>query len=195
MFDIKFLFAILATTITVVAYYQYIRDIFLKKTKPHTYTWLVWAITQGTAATAILYGGGRFATISLAIGTLLVIFIFFLSFKYGTKNITRSDTFVLIVALLAIVVWWKLERPMLAVLMVSVIDGLGYIPTYRKSFIDPWTETPMFWFAMIIAGVLTLFANAEYNFLTVTYIGTLIAANIILLSILLVRRKLMRSAR
>lgn len=187
--DIKFVFAILSSTITVVAFYPYISDIFLRKTKPHAYTWLVWVITQGTAVAALWYGGGKFATISLAVGTLLVVFVFFLSLKYGTKNITQGDTFVLIMALSAIVVWWQLKNPLLAVFMVSAIDGLGYIPTYRKSFVNPWTETPTLWLAMIVAGVFALLANAEYNLLTVTYIATLIVANTVLLTLLTVRRK------
>ncbi len=187
--NIKFVFAIMSTIMTIAISYPYVKDIFLKKTKPHIYTWLIWSITQGTATTVLWYGGGKFATIGLAIGTLIVIFVFFLSFKYGTKNITRSDAFILITALLAIIVWWQLDSPLLAVFMVSAIDVLGYIPTYRKSFANPWTETLEFWFVMTIAGVLDLFASAQYNLLTVTYIATLIAANVVLLTVLLYRRK------
>ncbi len=188
--DIKFVFAVVATIIVVVAYYPYIRDIFLKKTRPHAYTWLIWAITQSTATAALWYGGGNFAAMSLAISTLLVIFVFFLSFKYGTKNITKSDTVVLFATLMAIVVWWQLDSPLLAVLMVSAIDGLGgYIPTYRKSFAQPYSETPIFWLAMTLSGVLILSANAEYNLLTVTYIATLITANTILFFLILIRRR------
>lgn len=189
VFDIKFLLALLSTVITVAAFSPYLRDIFLKKTRPHAYTWLVWAITQSTATVVLWYGGGNFAAISLTVGTLLVLVVFFLSLEYGTKNITRSDTFVLVMALLAIVVWWKLGNPLLAVIMVSIIDGLGYIPSFRKSFQEPWTETLSFWGAMAIASLLALLANGEYNFLTVTYLATLTIANTILLTLCAVRRR------
>ncbi|HEC32831.1 MAG TPA: hypothetical protein ENI63_01055 [Candidatus Kaiserbacteria bacterium] len=186
--DIKLFFGITAAIITVVAYYPYIRDIFQGKTKPHAYTWLIWGITQGTAAAILLYGGGNFGAISLVAGTLLVLFVFLLSFKYGTKSITKIDTAVLIVALLAVAVWWQLNNPLLAVLMVSAIDGLGYIPTFRKSFVEPWSETLSFWTSMVVVNFLILLSLSEYNFLTVTYIATLAAGNIAVLIICIVRR-------
>lgn len=187
--DIKLVFAVLSTIITIAAYYPYIRDIFLKKTKPHAYTWLIWGITQGTATAALIYGGGNLGAMSLLVGTIMVIAIFLLSLKFGTRNITKSDTLVLIIGLLAIIVWWQLKNPLLAVVMVTVIDALGFLPTYRKSFVDPWSETISFWGAMAISNVLALLAIAEYNSLTVTYLIMLTVANTILLTLCISRRK------
>ncbi len=187
--DIKLVFSVVASVIAIVFYYPYIRDIFLKKTKPHIYTWLIWSITMGTATMGVLKGDGNFGTISIGILTLLVTFVLVLSIKYGTKNITKNDTAVLILALLSVIVWWQLDNPVLAIIMVSMIDGLGYIPTYRKSWQNPYEETFSFWIAMIIVFMLTLLSTAEYNLLTVTYVITTIVANSILVSILFFRRK------
>jgi len=192
--DVKLILALLSTAITIAAYFPYLRDLFLKKTKPHAYTWLIWTITQGTATAALWYGGGNFAAISLTVGMLLVLLIFFLSLKYGTKNITKSDTFVLAMALLAIVVWWQLNNPLPAVLMVSAIDGLGYIPTIRKSFAEPWSETISFWVAMATASALALLANGEYNLLTVTYLATLAVANTTVAVLCILRRRVIKIA-
>ena len=190
--DIKLILAISATIITIVAYIPYFRDVFKRRTKPHMYTWLIWAITQGTATFALLQGGGNFGAISLFAGTILVIIIFFLSFKYGTKNITKHDTYVLGAALLAIVLWWQLKNPLIAVLMVSLIDGLGYIPTIKKTFEDPWSETPSFWLLMALAMIVTIISNAEYNLLTVTYLAVLFVANTTIFIISLYRRKILQ---
>ena len=190
--DFKLVIAIIATLLTIGAYFPYLRDVFQKKTKPHLYTWLIWAITQGTATVALLHGGGKFGAISLIVGTVLVVVVLLLSFKYGTKNITKSDTFVLIAALLAIVVWWQLNNPFIAVLMISAIDGLGYIPTLRKSFAQPWSETLSFWGVMAIVMALTIIANAEYNALTVTYLATLAIANTAVFTLCFFRRKVIQ---
>lgn len=187
--DYKFIIAVIASIITVVAYVPYFRDIFLKKTKPHLFTWLIWGITQGTATAALLYGGGKFGSISLIIGTVLVFAIFLLSFKYGTRDITKSDKIVLALALLTIVIWWQLDSPLIAVLMVSAIDGTGYIPTVRKSFKNPWSETLSFWVWMAIVDILAIIANAEYNLLTVTYLSVLFVANVIVYLVCTTRRK------
>lgn len=142
--DGKLLVAILSVLIFVFAgYLPYFRDIFRNKTQPHAYTWLIWAITQGTATVALWHGKGGWGVLPLLVGTMLVFTVFLLSLKYGTKNITRADTIILIAALLAIVIWWQLHNPLLAVVMVTLIDVAGYAPSLRKTFEEPWSETPL----------------------------------------------------
>jgi membrane-associated HD superfamily phosphohydrolase len=187
--DIKFVIALIASALLIIGYIPYFRDTFAKKTKPHLFTWLIWGITQGTATVALLYGGGRFGSVALIIGTLLVLFIFLLSFKYGTKDISKSDRLVLALALIAIIIWWQLKQPLITVFMVSAIDGLGYIPTIRKSFKDPWSETLSFWLIMAIVDCLAIASNGEYNLLTVFYLSVLGVANIIVSSVCIVRRR------
>lgn len=185
---LKLVFSIVASIILVAGYVPYFRDIFLKKTRPHAFTWLVWAITLGTATLAMFYGGGNFAVVSFAIGEVLIVAIFLLSLKFGTKNITKMDGFALLAALIAILFWWQLKNPVLSVIAVSVIDVLGYIPTLRKSFFDPWSETVSFWAVMIIVDILVILSSSEYNSLTVTYPATLAATNLLLLIECLIRR-------
>ena len=187
--DYKLIIAIIAASLTVIAFIPYLRDIFARKTKPHLFTWLIWGITQGTAVAALLYGGGKFGSISLIVGVIIVFIVFLLSFKYGTKDITTSDKVILILALLAIVIWWQLDNPLVAVLMISAIDGAGYIPTIRKSLEDPWSETLSFWFMMSIVCFLAIISIAEYNFLTVTYLLVISVANMFVFFLCTARRK------
>ncbi len=190
--DPKLVLAVFTTVLLLAGFYRYFIDIFKKKTKPHLYTWLIWAITQGTATIALIHGGGNWGAISLIVSTVLVVIIFFLSFKYGTTNITKNDTFVLIIALLAIFIWWRLNNPLIAVLMVSAIDGLGYFPTFRKSFQEPYSETLTYWAIMAISSVLAIISNAEYNLLTVTYLAVLALANTTVWTICFVRRRVIK---
>lgn len=189
--NLKVVLAILSSLVVIgLGLGPYLRDMFLKKTKPHAYTWLIWSITQGTAVAGLWYGHGGWGAMTLAIGTLFVFLVFLLSFKYGTRNITKSDTVILIAALLAIVVWWQLRNPLLAVIMVSVIDVIGYTPSLRKSFQEPWTETITSWVAFSVANILSMLALTEYNFLTLTYLLAITIANVTLITICLVRRRL-----
>ncbi len=50
----KFIFAVVASSIGILAYLPYLKDIFAGNTKPHAYTWLIWLITQGAAADTVL---------------------------------------------------------------------------------------------------------------------------------------------
>src|SRR3990167_3221068 len=143
--DVKIILTVISTAIGVVSFFPYLRDTFSLKTKPHAYTWLIWAITQGTAVFGIWHGGGGWGALNLTIGTLFVIVVFLFSIKYGTKNITKSDTAILVAALLAIIIWWRLDQPLISVIMVSMIDVIGYIPSFRKSYQEPWSETLISW--------------------------------------------------
>lgn len=188
-FDAKTLFLLLAIAITVIAYIPYIRDILNHKTKPHIYTWLIWLITVSTAAMGAWHGGSSLTSVGIWVFVFYVFIISLLSFKYGTKDITKSDTFFLLLALSAVLLWWQLNNPLLAVLMVTVIDVLAYVPTYRKSFKDPYSETIIFWLAMALVNTLLLLANTEYNLLTVTYVAALIITNIIQVLVCIFRRR------
>lgn len=181
--DWKLIATLGATFFGIASFVPYIIEIFAGKTKPHAYTWLIWGITQGTATFAVFMGGGGDIGYTLVILTTLIFVIFFLSLKYGTKNIKRSDTVALAAALLAVVVWWQLDNPVLAVLMVTAIDGVGYLPTYRKLFGEPWSESFLAWIFCCISYSLSLIALTEYNVLTVSYLLLSLVAGILLLVI------------
>jgi hypothetical protein len=189
LLDIKFWIGGIAALITIGGFYPYIRDIFKRKTEPHAYTWLIWAITQGTATAALLIGGGKFGALSLIAGTVMVFVVFILSLRFGTKNITVWDTVLLFIALISIVVWWLLHNPLISVILITIIDLIGYWPTLRKSFYEPWSETLIYWALMILTSILTIVSIENYNFLTLIYLAALVFANSAVWIVCFVRRK------
>jgi predicted nucleotidyltransferase len=62
--------------------------------------------------------------------------------------------------------------------LVSAIDVFGYIPTFRKSYKDPWSETLATWVLFAMADIFSILALSKYNFLTVTYLATITVVNI-----------------
>jgi hypothetical protein len=191
--DFKLFFSSLASLLLIIGYLPYFRDIFKKKTRPHLFTWLIWTITQGTSAGLLMWGGGKWSSLGLVIGSFLVFSIFLLSFKYGTRDISLSDKIFLFLSLSALIVWWLLDSPLISVIMVSAIDGLAYFPTFRKTFKDPRSETIFFWIIMALVDILLLLANAQYNVLTLTYLSTLAIANIAVVLICVIRKNKLKS--
>ena len=189
MQDLKIIFAILSILIGTLGFLPYVKDILLGRTKPHSYTWLIWTITQGIAVAGLWYGNGNLGSIELTIGTILVFLVFLLSLKKGTSNITRNDTATLTIALLAVIVWWQMNNPLLAIIMVSGIDAFGFIPTLRKSWQEPWSETVLTWTLFSVGNIFAILALSSYNFFTLTYLVTITIFNIAIISICLIRRK------
>ena len=188
-FDVKTFFVIVAMCISVAAFYPYIRDVVRKKTQPHLYTWLIWTLTQGIAVAGIWYGGGGVGVLNLTVGWFFITVVLFLSFSRGTRNISPFDTMMLVAALLAILVWWQLQSALLAVLAASAIDIIGYIPTIRKTYEEPWSETVGVWIAFMVSNIVSIFALDAYNVLTLTYIVSIILANGVLILVCLIRRR------
>mgnify|MGYP001563535493 FL=1 len=186
--DSKLIFSVIAIIIGFSATVPYVRDILSRKTKPHVYTWLIWSITTGTAAFGVIYGGGGVGSLNLILLSLVTFGIFLLSIKYGTKNINTWDTIILIMAILAIFVWWKLKQPLVSIFMISAIDVLGYLPSFRKSYEEPWSETLISWIGFTLANTFAILALSQYNLLTTTYLISIAAANMMLFFICLLRR-------
>lgn len=159
------------------------------KTKPHVFTWLIWTITHGLAASAIFDGGGGwFAALPLFLAAALSLFIVFLGLSYGSLKITTLDVSALAAASAAVIVWWKLDNPELAVMMIAAIDLIGFIPTYRQSWHDPYTEPLSTWILYIFGNLLALTALTAYNLETTFYISTMIVASLLLTAIITKKR-------
>jgi len=176
--------------LAVISFLPYLKDIFAQKTKPHIYSWLIWSILQTTGVLAMIVGHAGWGALGLGIGSLFCIFIFFLSFKYGTKNITTFDTFCLLGAICAILVWVFLKDPLYSVILVTAIDFVGFIPTYRKGYFDPQSETVSLYVLSAVSNLLNLLAIGSYTVTTTLYVASLVITNVVCVSILLIRRRI-----
>lgn len=181
---------ILGSVLMISSYVPYIYHILKKQTKPHAYTWIIWSVTQIIATIGILQGdGGIFAAMTIGAGAVLSLVTLLLCFPYGTSNVTTFDTVALAVGCVALVFWWKLDNPVLAIALVSIIDGIGFLPTYRKTWNEPWSESLLAWTLFVAGNLCAFFALEEYNFLTTIYIGTVTSAALLLILFSHRRRK------
>jgi hypothetical protein len=155
--DSKIIFAGVSSIVGIACFIPYIRDIFRDKTKPHIYTWFIWATLQAIVAAAMWSSGAGVAIASSVIGAVLCGFIFALSFNYGTKNITRFDTLCLFGALVALAAYLLFHDPLLSVIAATLTDIIGTLPTVRKAYKEPHTETAS---THILSGVSSAFALA-----------------------------------
>jgi hypothetical protein len=186
--DIKITAAIITSLLSIICFLPYLRDIFNKKSTPHIYSWLVWSILQAEGTIAIIVGHGSYGALGIGIGTLFCSLIFFLSFKYGTKNITRFDKICLAGSILSVVLWIFTKDPTLAVILISVIDFMAFMPTYRKGYEEPLTETVSTYLLSSISSIFALVALTDYSVATSLYLVSLVLSNGIFVIILIYRR-------
>ena len=186
--EIKTAFGITASVIGAGCFIPYIRDIFREKTRPHIYTWLIWTILQVTGVIAMYNSGAGIGILALATGSLLCAYVCILSIKHGTKNITTFDTVCFIGALISIAIYIFLKQPLLSIILISAIDFIGFLPTLRKAYIEPYSETVSMFAFFAVSGVFTMLALSDYSLTTILYPLTLILINVIATLVIWVRR-------
>lgn len=187
--DIKIILASIAIVMTLVGYFFYFRDIFAGKTKPHAYSWLVWALLTAIAFAGQLHDNGGAGAWVTGVTAAISFIIFFLAIKRGEKNVTRSDKINLAAALLAIVPWLLIGDPLFSVILITIIDFLGFLPTIRKSWHKPHEETLIHYVLAGLKFVLAILALDNYTLTTWLYPASLVAANLFFVIMLVTRRK------
>lgn len=179
---------LITVILAIIGHFPYIIDTIKRKTKPHVFTWLVWGIV-----TILVFigqwqkgaGSGAWAT---GVTGLITLTIAILSIKNGTKDITKSDKLLFVVALLSIIPWFLAKDPTFSIIMLTFVDLLAFIPTVRKTIKDPTSETLFTYALNIFRHSLTIIAIANYNLATYLYPTYLLAINIIMTSIILKSR-------
>jgi len=187
--DFKTSLAVIAIIMTIVGYFFYFKDIFANKTKPHAFTWLVWASLTAIAFLGQISanaGPGAWVTGTTAVISFIV---FGLSINKGEKDITRSDKLSLLGAGIALALWPITNDPLLSVILITIIDFLGFVPTIRKSYRKPHEETMISYLLAAIKFMLAIIALDNYTVVTWLYPASLVIANILFVSMLVTRRR------
>lgn len=189
MGNIKPAISLVAVFLTLVAYIPYIRDTISGKTTPHIYTWFIRALVTAIAFGLQVGGGagvGSWVTLAIVVACSSV---FFLGLRNGKKDITVSDTFFLCLSLIALGLWLIVKQPVLSIILVSLIDMLGFVPTIRKSWHKPYSETLFLYELNTFRHVLSLLALESYSIVTRLYPATWVVANGLFSVMLTIRRK------
>lgn len=188
-FTIKNTIGVIAIILTFVGYTPYFIDLIKNKTKPHIFSWLIWAVvTSIIYALQVSAGAGIGSLVTLAIAIVSFV-IFVLGFKNGNKNIKKIDVVFLILALLTIPLWLIVEKPVLSIILLSTIDMLGFAPTIRKSWNEPYSETLSLYTITTFRHVLSIIALEHYNIITILFPSTWVLANALFSIMLITRRK------
>ena len=189
VFEYKIICAVVAATLEIIANFPYIRDILLKKTKPHLFTWFIWSLLTVLSFFILISEGAGTGAWVTGVTAMTCLGIFVLAFFFGERKITISDWICLVLAFFALILWKNVNDVFLAMIMIVIADTLGFIPTFRKSFYRPQEETLSTYFLVTCKHVLTFLALQAYTPTTILYPGILFLTNFLFVVLLVVRRK------
>ena len=191
MFDIsiKETLGIITILIVISQVYLYFRSIVRWETKLHVYTKLIWLILTWIGFIIQMQAWGWPWAWVLWATSLTQFVSILLWLKYGISSITKFDTCLLVLALLCIPVYLWVEDKIYALIFVIFIDFLWYIPTYRKTFQNPYTENILVWCISNTKYFIAMLALTQYSFYTLAYPMFLFWANMVLIGIMYFWRK------
>lgn len=185
----KELIGIVAVALTFIAYIPYIRDILKGKTHPHVYSWGLWGLLTVLIVALQVKGGAGPAALVTAAAGVMCLMVVILSLKLGKKDITTSDTVVAILGLVAIGFWLFAKQPIISMILVILADILAFIPTVRKSWHKPHSETLSLYVTNTLRFSLGIFAVREFTFLSVSWLAVWAVINGLFSTMLVIRRK------
>jgi hypothetical protein len=189
MYDIKIIVGLITVILTFVGYVPYLRDTVKGKTKPHVYSWFIWGFITLLIFTLQFSGQAGAGSFTTFAAGLICLVIFAFAFRNGNKDITRMDTVFFILAILATVIWIFAKQPVISVVLLSAIDMLGFVPTIRKSWNKPYSETLFTYALNTFRFVLTIYALQVYTIVTSLYPITWVIANGSFSVMLIIRRR------
>ncbi len=193
MNNIKTIISLIAVASTIIGYIPYLRDVVKGKTTPHIYTWFIWGtVTIIAYALQVSSGAGVGSWVTLAVAIISFI-IFAFGLKGGKKDISKSDTVFFLLSILAIFLWLVVKQPVLSILIVSITDMLGFIPTIRKSWHKPHSETLFTYELNAFRHGISLLALQQYNVVTWLYPASWAIANALFSTMLILRRKSLKN--
>lgn len=183
----KLTFALIAALLAIIGNVPYLRDIIKGRVVPHPYTWFIWSIVSGTVLVGQIVKGAGWATIPFVASEIFTFIIFVVSLKFGFKNIPRADTKFLIAALLGLVPWYITKDPTISVVIMVGIDLIAFVPTLKKTWANPQSETVLLYGSNVLRHTLSLLALSSYNIATMLHSLSMICTNTLMVTF--IRRK------
>ena len=72
--------------------------------------------------------------------------LFLMSLKYGMGGVTTVDKYSLVIAIAGLIGWQVTGDPLIALLFAIFADFVGFVPALIKTYKEPNTEGPWFYY-------------------------------------------------
>ena len=175
-------FVYLAMTLSAIGAYGYVRDTLRGDTAPHRVTWALWGV-EGVLAFVVerQQHVGPAALMTLMLG-LVPCVVFVASFRNpnGVWKISPFDVVCAIIAATGLVFWLVIDQPTIALLSFVAADQVAALPTVRKSWLAPRTESPVLFFLGSLNCMITLLTLPTFTTAGVLFPGCVMVTDLLL---------------
>jgi hypothetical protein len=178
----------LSVLIAIASYGPYFFATIKGTNKPHVFSWTLWSLLTWIAFAIQVFAGAGPGAWASGVTAFCCIVIAIASLRHGETKITCSDWAAFIAGVLTIPMWIVTKDPTPSALLVTIIDLLGFYPTFRKSWHRPREEMAFTHCLSLIKHLLSISALRTVSVPTAFYPAALFLANVLLVGMILVRR-------
>ena len=144
----------------------YLIDTITGKAKPNKVSWIMWSVAQLIAVFAAVSKGVTWAILPVfmaAFGTTCISVASFFS-KKGYWKLTFFDYVCGFLSVLALILWAITKEGNIAIIFAIAGDIFASIPTLKKAWTNPETETAMPYAVGLVSALTTLAAIKYWIF-------------------------------
>ncbi len=191
----KEIFSAIAIAITFIAFIPYILSIHQGKTKPHAFSWIIWASVTFIVFLATLTDKGGAGAWPIGVSGLITLYVAFLAYtKKSNRMISNIDWLFFILAMTSLPLWYFTSNPLWSVIILTTVDLLGFVPTFRKSYNQPYEEQLTFFNLMASRNIIVIVALENYSITTLLFPATTAIACILFVLMVIIRRTKIKKA-
>lgn len=184
----KNIFAIISLILSFGIFIPYYIGIWKNETKPHLLTWITWFILTALGFILSYTSGGGAGSFTFALQSILCLSIVIYALFKKEKNIVRFDWIIFACAIIILLFYIFTKNTLLSVIFAAIIDCLGYVPTFRKSYLQPYTEPPSSYALAFASWLFSSFAISTFTATTLIYPIALVVINGTFVTFLFIRR-------
>lgn len=182
-------FSAIATIITFAAFLPYIHSILRGTVRPHVFSWVIWALTTLIVFFAQWNAKGGIGAWPIGISGCITLFVAALAIRHrGDVQIRRSDIAFFLLAISSLPLWFITQNPLSAVVILTIVDLMGFAPTFNKAYHAPHSESISFYALFAIRNILVLFALEQYSTTTVLFPAAIALACLLLIGVIVYRQ-------
>ncbi|WP_414729960.1 hypothetical protein [Zhongshania aliphaticivorans] len=191
--DLKDYFSFTAIALTFIGFAPYIRGIHRGTVHAHVFSWVIWGITTIIVFFAQLDADGGRGAWPIGVSGTITLYIALLAYqRRGDTKITRSDWLFFCAALSSLPIWYISADPVFAVIVLTTVDLLGFAPTLRKAYHQPYAESLTFFGLFALRNGLVVLALASYSLTTLLFPVAVGIACLFLIILVVFRRRFLR---
>jgi hypothetical protein len=151
------------------SYFVGTREMLQGKYSPSLFSRIIWLLLSINAFVGVILTGTSSSIILALIFLLGNLSICIVSFWKGTRDFGLTEIICTVLLVVSILIWVFIQAPLINLTISLVAHFIAGIPTYKKVWLNPKSESVGFWSLFFIASLLSLFTIETFDIYKVIF--------------------------